>query len=351
MDWRNDMPACPIPTDETLRQRTLDEMNVLDTPAEHYLDTLVRLTQEVAHVDTVLISLIDHDRQWFKARIGLDVNETPRNVSFCGYAILGEDTLLVADAKCDSRFADNPLVLGAPYIRFYAGHPLRAGNGKAIGTLCMFDPRPRLLSEAQQANFRDLATLAEGYLQLRSLIQANHDLRLEMDREQRKALLDPLTQLWNRGALAAFQDRERRLAKEKGLQLGTLFADLDHFKSVNDKYGHADGDQVLCECARRLRAALRPEDLLVRQGGEEFVALLRVKDRDELVRIAERVRLIVGSRPMQLSSGPLRVSLSVGCTLVADSEQIDDALRRADSALYAAKQGGRDQVVYTPPIL
>ncbi|MFP3830612.1 GGDEF domain-containing protein, partial [Pseudomonas sp. SIMBA_021] len=90
-----------------------------------------------------------------------------------------------------------------------------------------------------QANFRDLATLAEGYLQLRSLIQANHGLRLEMDREQRKALLDPLTQLWNRGAVAAFQDRERRLAKEKGLKLGALYADLDHFKSVNDKYGHA----------------------------------------------------------------------------------------------------------------
>ncbi|MFP3499241.1 diguanylate cyclase, partial [Pseudomonas sp. SIMBA_059] len=79
--------------------------------------------------------------------------------------------------------------------------------------------------------------------------------------------------------------------------------------------------------------------------------LLRVKDADELVRIAERVRLFVGSRPMQLSSGPLRVSLSLGSTLVADSEQIDDALRRADTALYAAKQGGRDQVVYLPPIL
>lgn len=343
------MPACPIPTDETLRQRTLEEMNVLDTPAEHYLDTLVRLTQEVAHVDTVLISLIDQDRQWFKARIGLDVSETPRDISFCGYAILGDDTLLVANAEYDPRFADNPLVLGAPYIRFYAGHPLRAGNGKAIGTLCMFGPTPRLLSEAQQSNFRDLATLAEGYLQLRSLIQANRDLRLEMDREQRKALLDPLTQLWNRGALAAFQDRERRLAEEKGLRLGTVFADLDHFKSVNDKHGHAGGDLVLCECARRLRAALRPDDLLVRQGGEEFVALLRVNDREELMLIAERVRLLIGSIPVQLSSGPLRVSVSIGCTLLSDSEQIDDALRRADSGLYAAKQGGRDQVVYMPP--
>lgn len=342
------MPACPIPTDEALRQRALDEMNLVDTPAEHYLDTLVRLTQDLAHVDTVLISLIDQDRQWFKARIGLDASETPRDVSFCGYAILDDGTLLVPDATRDPRFVDNPLVLNPPYIRFYAGHPLRAGNGKAIGTLCMFDPQPRLLNEIQQANFKDLATLAEGYLQLRSLIQTNRDLRLEMDREQRKALLAPLTQLWNRGALAAFHDRERRLAHERGLQLGAIYADLDHFKAVNDQHGHAAGDQVLCECARRLRAALRPDDLLVRQGGEEFVALLPVKDSAELNGIAQRVRQLIGTQPVQLASGPLRVSLSAGCTLFVEGETLEDALRRADSGLYAAKQGGRDQVVYVP---
>lgn len=344
------MPACPIPADETLRQSTLEEMDLLDTPAEHYLDTLVKLTQKLAQVDTVLISLIDQDRQWFKARIGLDASETPRNVSFCGYAILGEGTLLVPDATHDPRFVDNPLVLNAPYIRFYAGHPLRAGNGKAIGTLCMFDPRPRVLSEAQRTNFKDLATLAEGYLQLRSLIQNNRDLRLKMDREQRKAMLDPLTQLWNRGGLIAFQDQERRLAEQSSLRLGAIYADLDHFKSINDNYGHASGDQVLCECARRLRAALRPDDLVVRQGGEEFVALIRVKDSEELERIAERVRQMIGSEPMQLSAGPLRVSLSIGCTLLTDDEQIDQALERADTGLYTAKQSGRNRVIYVPPV-
>ncbi|UTL79467.1 GGDEF domain-containing protein [Pseudomonas putida] len=344
------MPACPLPTDEAARQRTLDEMHLLDTPAEHYLDTLVRLTQQLAQVDTVLISLIDQERQWFKARIGLAASETPRNVSFCGYAILGEDTLLVPDATHDPRFVDNPLVLSAPYIRFYAGHPLRAGNGKAIGTLCMLDPRPRTLNETQQANFKDLATLAEGYLQLRGLIQSNRDLRLEMDREQRKAMLDPLTQLWNRNGLRAFQDHERRRAAQSSLRLGAIYADLDHFKSINDRYGHASGDQVLCECARRLRAALRPDDLVVRQGGEEFVALVRVNDSEELKGIAERVRQMIGSEPVQLPTGPLRVSLSIGCTLLNDDEHLDQALERADTGLYSAKQNGRDRVVYVQSV-
>ncbi|MDH0289784.1 sensor domain-containing diguanylate cyclase [Pseudomonas sp. GD04087] len=343
------MPACPIPVDESLRQQTLDEMNLLDTPAEHYLDTLVQLTQDLVKVDTVLISLIDQDRQWFKARVGLDATETKRDVSFCGYAILGEDTLLVPDATLDERFADNPLVLGPPYIRFYAGRPLRAGNGQAIGTLCMVDPRPRNMSQAQQANFRDLATLAEGYLQLRTLIQSNRDLRVEMDREQRKALLDPLTQLWNRGGLLTFQDRECRRARESHAQLGVLYADLDHFKAINDQHGHAAGDLVLCECARRLRAALRPDDLLVRQGGEEFVALLKVKDSEEVQRVAERVRELIGHEPVQLPCGPLPVSLSIGCTLLGSAENIDQALERADAALYSAKQAGRNRVSFSAP--
>ncbi|MBB4865006.1 diguanylate cyclase (GGDEF)-like protein [Pseudomonas nitritireducens] len=343
------MLACPIPADEAQRQQALNDMNLLDTPAEHYLDTLVRLTQDLVQVESVLISLIDQDRQWFKARVGLEATETPRNLSFCGHAILSPDTLLIADARLDPRFADNPLVTGPPYIRFYAGHPLHSGDGRAIGTLCMLDPTPRQMSEAQQANFRDMATLAEGYLQLRTLIQSNRDLRVEMDREQRKALLDPLTQLWNRGALALFQERQCQAARESQAELGVIYADLDHFKTVNDRFGHAAGDQVLCECARRLRAALRPDDLLVRQGGEEFVALLRVKDGNELQRVAERVRQLIGNEPMKLTSGPLPMSLSVGCTLLAGEEPIDQALERADAALYSAKQAGRDRVNFHAP--
>ena len=338
-----------MPPDEDRRLAALDELQVLDTGAEAVFDDVVLLASQLCGTPIALVSLIDAERQWFKARVGLDASETQRDVSFCGYAILGDDTLLVPDATLDERFADNPLVLGPPYIRFYAGRPLRAGNGQAIGTLCMVDPRPRSMTEAQQANFRDLATLAEGYLQLRSLIQSNRDLRVEMDREQRKALLDPLTQLWNRGGLLTFQDRECRLARESHVQLGVIYADLDHFKAINDKYGHAAGDQVLCECARRLRAALRPDDLLVRQGGEEFVALLKVKDGEELQRVAERVRQLIGHEPVPLACGPLPVSLSIGCTLLAAEEQIDQALERADAALYSAKQAGRDRVSFSAP--
>lgn len=165
------MLSAPRPHDEQQRQTALDELELLDTPAEHYLDTLVRLTREVFGVHTVLISLIDRNRQWFKARIGLDIEQTERDISFCGHAVAARQMLVIEDAHLDARFADNPVVTGAPFIRFYAGQPLYSSNGQPIGTLCMLHPIPRKLSHTERLHLRDLGTLAEGYIQLRSVSQ------------------------------------------------------------------------------------------------------------------------------------------------------------------------------------
>lgn len=342
------MLAAPIPNDEPLRQQALDDLELVDTPAEQYLDTLVRLSRELFQVDSVLISLIDRDRQWFKARIGLDVAETPRNISFCGHAVAASSLLLVEDARQDPRFADNPVVTGAPFIRFYAGQPLFSRDGQAIGTLCLLHPEPRTLSQPERLRLRDLGTLTEGYLQLRGLSQQAHKLRQAVSREQRKALVDPLTQLWNRGALNQFFDRELQGARDHGQQLGVIYADLDYFKRINDQYGHAAGDQVLWESARRMSGALRPDDLLVRLGGEEFVALVSVHSIEELQRIAERVRLSIGLSPMQIGQQEVRITLSIGTALALPGENQAALLERADRALYLAKHQGRDRSVHAP---
>lgn len=337
-------PPCPV--DESSRQNALDELDLLDTPAEHYLDTLVRLTRELFQVETVLISLIDHDRQWFKARIGLDAAETGRDVSFCGHAVAARSPLEVEDATQDSRFADNPLVTGAPFIRFYAGQPLYSRGGQPIGTLCILDPQPRTLNQQERFHLRDLGILVEGYLQLRSMSQQTQRLRQAVDREQRKALIDPLTQLWNRAALNQFFSRELSSARDNGLRLGAIYSDLDHFKQVNDQFGHAGGDQVLWESARRMSAALRPDDLLVRLGGEEFVALAAVHDAEELRHIAERMRLTISGEPMTVGKQAHRVSISIGTALAEPGESQASLLERADQALYSAKQSGRDRCVH-----
>ena len=342
------LPA-PIPADEHLRQRALDDMELLDTPAEPYLDTLVRLTRELFEVESVLISLVDHDRQWFKARIGLDGDTAPRSTSFCGHAVAAREPLVVENALDDPRFADNPVVTGEPFVRFYAGQPLYSRDRQPIGTLCLVHPEPRPFSEAERLRLHDLGILAEGYLQLRSMGQQAQQLRQAVNREQRKALIDALTQLWNRAALDQFFAREQASALAAGLSLGAIYIDLDHFKQVNDQFGHAGGDQVLWQSARRMAAALRPNDLLVRLGGEEFVALVAVHDEHELSLIAERVRHTIADQPMSIGALQHPMTTSLGTALACPGELQAELLERADRALYQAKQQGRNRTVHADP--
>ncbi|MDD4963807.1 MAG: PAS domain S-box protein [Gallionella sp.] len=146
-----------MPFDEASRLATLRGLNILDTPAEDRFDRFTRLAQQLMCVPIAVISLIDSNRQWFKSCQGLDASETPRSISFCGHTILEDQTLIIPDARLDIRFADNPLVIEAPYIRFYAGAPLKLHNGQRVGTLCVIDRQPHQPSAAQQLGLRDLA--------------------------------------------------------------------------------------------------------------------------------------------------------------------------------------------------
>ncbi|HIP79905.1 MAG TPA: GAF domain-containing protein, partial [Kiloniellaceae bacterium] len=158
----------PIPFDEVQRLASLQALDILDTPPEPAFDRITRLVSRQFDVPISLISLLDPARQWFKSKVGLDVDETPREYSFCQFAIMDNQILQVPDATKDRRFADNPLVLGDPEIRFYAGAPLVTRNGFRLGTLCLIDSRPReALSEAQQAQLRDFADLVIGEMELR----------------------------------------------------------------------------------------------------------------------------------------------------------------------------------------
>jgi GAF domain-containing protein len=153
------MQAPPIPDNEPDRLAALRELLILDTPPEERLDKIVQFASVEFNVPIALISLIDSNRQWFKARVGLDACETPREISFCGHAILQPDILLIPDALADPRFADNPLVTGDPMIRFYAGAPVVLPSGFAIGTLCLIDTQPRTLDQVELtilSSLRDL---------------------------------------------------------------------------------------------------------------------------------------------------------------------------------------------------
>lgn len=169
------MQAPDTPQHETLRLKALADTTLLDTPAEPRFERLTALVKQCLHTDIVLVSLIDAERQWFKSRQGLDACETGRDISFCGHAILSDDILEVPDALLDSRFADNPLVTGAPFIRFYAGAPLKFRDQR-IGTLCIIEAAPRTLSTDEKLILRKFADAIEQEIADRLQEQAHEQL-------------------------------------------------------------------------------------------------------------------------------------------------------------------------------
>ena len=145
-----------MPASEQARLAKLQELAVLDTPPDAVLDAIVAAASAMASAPIALVSLIDADRQWFKARVGLDATETPRDVAFCAHAIHQSEIFEVPDSRQDVRFANNPLVQGAPNVVFYAGMPLTTSDGHAVGTLCVIDHVPRHLNEAQRESLAHL---------------------------------------------------------------------------------------------------------------------------------------------------------------------------------------------------
>lgn len=159
------MQRPPKPFDEAERQAALDRTGLTRRGEVPDLQDIVELAATICGVPIALVSLVDGDRQFFKARIGLDATETPRDVSFCGHAILSSAAFVVPDASADPRFADNPLVTGPPHVRFYAGVPLQVDGCHAVGTLCVIDTRPRVLDERMQDGLERLARIARLHIQ------------------------------------------------------------------------------------------------------------------------------------------------------------------------------------------
>ncbi|XFA73301.1 PAS domain S-box protein [Thermosynechococcaceae cyanobacterium Okahandja] len=156
-----------MPTNENERQHALENYHILDTPPEPVFDDIVNLVATICETPIALISLVDRNRQWFKAKVGIDACETPRDVAFCAHVILQPELMIVPDAREDPRFADNPLVTGPPHIRFYAGMPLVTPQGYGIGTLCVVDYEPRELTQLQAQTLRTLARQVISELEVR----------------------------------------------------------------------------------------------------------------------------------------------------------------------------------------
>jgi len=181
---RAEVTMAPVSVNEAARVAALDRYAILDTEPEQSFDDLVILAAHICKTPIALLTLVDDHRQWFKSAVGVQVRETPREVSFCAHAIQQPDLFIVPDTLQDPRFKDNPLVTGEPHIRFYAGAPLVNEDGFALGTLCVGDRQPRELDEDQKVALTSLSHLALRQIELRTHLQMLKDALNDRTREE-----------------------------------------------------------------------------------------------------------------------------------------------------------------------
>ena len=313
--------------DERGRLCALEQLDVLDTAAEEPFESIVELVRQVLHVPICAISLVARHRQWFKARRGLAVSETAREISFCSQAIKTKSPMIISDAHHDARFANNPLVTGDPKIRSYAGIPLTTPDGYNVGTICAIDNKPRTFSVEDIAILSNFAKVVVGELELRRI-----------------ASMDSLTFALSRRAWFDFADAEAMRAARYSRALAVFILDIDNFKSVNDNFGHATGDIVIQRIAQLAQAQLRSSDLFGRFGGEEFTCALPETGLEDVLAIANRIRAAIALERHDCLAGQ-NCTVSIGVSSLGPREtEIGRAFERADFALYQAKQAGRDRV-------
>lgn len=311
-----------IPEDEAERLAELIRLRLLDTAQEERFDRYTRLAKRLFNVPIALISLVDSERQWFKSRQGLDGCETSRDVSFCGHAILQRDVFVVENALEDDRFRDNPLVEDDPKIRFYAGCPLAGPGGYMLGTLCIIDQSPRKLSEEDLEALRDIGEMVAGELASMQL-----------------ASTDELTGISNRRGFEILAGQALAMCQRAGQPLAAVVIDMDGFKGINDRLGHAQGDRALVDFARILVDTLRNSDVVARLGGDEFSAVLTGTDASQ-AEVALR-RLVGAVERHNADAGrPYQLAFSAGVAEYASDRHRDmsDLVREADGRMYQAKK-------------
>lgn len=363
----NTAPA-GIPNNERERFEALHVHEILDAVPEQSFDDLTLIASAVCCAPISLVSMMDGDCQQFKAHRGIDLDLKPRDMSFCTHTILEPERILeVPDAAADERFADNPMVVGEPHIRFYAGVALVTNEGHALGALCVLDRKPRRLEPEQRAALTALARRAAAQLKLRSTQHAlqralasarayqseleDYQSRLHLlnSRLRTQAVTDPLTGLYNRLELTQRLDQAVAAADRTGDALSLLLIDVDHFKSLNDTFGHLAGDDTLRRLAQIIRGAVREADTVARYGGEEFLAIVPSTPSEGAAALAERIRHHIESAAWSHRA----VTVSVGVVTRYGGTphcEADRLIHDADLALYRAKAAGRNCVRATEEI-
>ncbi len=307
----------PIPANERERLQTLRDLDLLDTLPEERFDRITRIARQLFSVPIALVSLVDDDRQWFKSRQGLDATETPRDISFCGHAIIDKEPLIVTNALEDERFADNPLVCSAPDIRFYAGCPITAPNGSRIGTLCLIDQEPRPFSDDDSARLKELAMMVED--ELTTLSQVT---------------VDRVTGLSNRNGFLEIAGHLLPLCQRKEQPATLWMFQVQNLLDIESNAGKEEADATAIEFADVLKNGFRESDVVARLSFDTFAVLLAGSSLKDTRQARKLLDEVMGERNAQQPTDRSLTLVSFAAAYEASShDNALNLLRDAEAGL------------------
>ena len=268
-----------IPVDEARRLETLRNLKLLDTPPEERFDRVTRLARRVFGVPVAILSLVDKDRQWFKSHQGLETVETPREISFCGHAITGDQVFVVNDAAHDERFNDNPLVTHEPNARFYAGCPITAPDTSRIGALGIIDREPRELSDEELVLLSDMGRMIEEELATTT-----------------PSTSDAATGLSNRRGLSLIGKHLLTLCRRLHHPASLLVVRFANLANIDESFGYSEGDRAVIELVELLKASFPSADLIGRPTIDSFGILFAGSALNSAERACDHLNELVADR-------------------------------------------------------
>ncbi|MFI4896454.1 MAG: GAF domain-containing protein [Phycisphaerales bacterium JB059] len=313
----------PLSPDEPFRLEALRELQLVDTPLEASFERITRMAQRMLGMPIAALSLVEADRQWFKSIQGLDCEQTDRDAAFCAYTILGNEPVVVQDARQDPRFERNPLVTGEPFIVSYAGAPVRAPGGMRIGSLCVIGRRPREFTPEDIEVLEDLAAVAEAEFESVLRRVRTGDAPAPSPEERRK-LVDSTTRLWNReGVMGQAEASLRRVAGSlHGAAIGIL--QIDNLEQIHAERGSEGRDEALRVGAKRVLASAGESSVVGRLRNGRFMVLLN--DVSSLVEAGVRMARIGASvRRLRADSQErhVRLAATTGFCYIEPGRSID----------------------------
>jgi diguanylate cyclase len=333
------MKQAPIPANELQRLAELQSFEILDTKQETIYDDLGEIARCIAGTPIGLISLVDKNRQWFKTCLGLGTKETPRSISFCGHTILNKQALIIPDTLQNPDFVDNPLVVGEPYIRFYAGFPLVSNSGLSIGTICVISPSPQTLNPSQQIGLNLLAK------QVISVMEHRRELKLLRQCQSMLILGNGVLAPTQKKQIIGLLERPELLATLNILlsrrpisPFSLLLIRIKQLDRINALLGSDAVEHVVNQTAERLIALIPPGCAVGRYAEHEIAAVIMEKDRKHLEDMGQQW-LASLSKPIIHQSQSIEIALGCGISdLIDEYTEAEDLIRAASFAQLAASQ-------------